>query len=153
MLKDKLRQFMTGRYGNDELSMCILVVGGVCLLFAAISRNKHAAAFFVFILILLVVWSIFRMLSRNTDARSRENEIYKTLTGGFKRSSRPFKESMSEWWKNIKSIKPKESRKTYGLKYCLFKCPGCGVDVRIPANKGKIMVKCPKCKTEFERVS
>ena len=144
---------MTGRYGSDELSMCLLAAGGVCLLFAAISRNAKAASFFVFILVLLVVWSLFRMLSRNTETRSRENAIYKSLTGGFKRSTKPFKESMSEWWGNIKSIRPKVNNKTYGLKYCLFKCPGCGVDVRIPANKGKILVTCPKCGTSFERVS
>ena len=125
----------------------------LCLIFAAVSRSRKAAAFFVFILILLVVWSLFRMLSRNTEARSRENAVYKSLTGGFKRGTKPFKESMSEWWGNIRSIKPKGSNKTYGLKFCLFKCPGCGVDVRIPANKGKIMVRCPKCGTEFERVS
>ncbi len=144
---------MQGRYGHDDLSLALLVIAFVCLVFAALSRNRNASLFFVFVLILLVVWSIFRMLSRNIEKRSRENQIYKSLTGGFSRNSKPFMESMKTWWGNVKSIRPPESKKNYGLKVCLFKCPGCGVDVKIPANKGRIMITCPKCGKEFERVS
>lgn len=153
MLKDRLRRFMANRYGHDDLSLTLLLIGGVCLIFAALSRNRNASLFFVFVLIVLVIWSIFRMLSRNIEGRAKENRIYKDLTGGFSRKSRPFKESMKAWWGNIRSIKLPESKKNYGLKVCLFKCPGCGVDVKIPANKGKIMITCPKCGKEFERVS
>ena len=148
-----IKQFMSKRYGHDELSLALLLIGGVCLVFAALSRNRTASTFFVFVLILLVVWSVFRMLSRNIDARARENRIYKELTGGFGKRSRPFFESMKTWWGNLRSIKLPGGNKTYGLKICLFKCPGCGVDIRIPANKGKIMITCPKCGKEFERVS
>ena len=144
---------MSGRYGNDEMSLTMMVTGGVCLLFAALSRNRNAAAFFVFILVVLVVWSLIRMLSRNIAARERENMIFKNLTGRAADKTGPFFKSMKEWWGNIKSIKPFGNNKTYGLKACIYKCPGCGVDVKVPANKGKIMVTCPKCGKEFERVS
>ena len=144
---------MTGRYGSDELSLCLLVVAGICLVFAAISQKRGAAVFFVAVLIGLVFWSIFRMLSKNPEARERENMLYKKMTGGFSRNTKGFRESMAAWWANIKSIRFKPKEKKYGLKICLFKCPGCGVDVKIPANKGKIMVTCPKCGKEFERVS
>ncbi len=144
---------MSGRYGHDDMSLKILIVAGICLLFAALSRNRNAATFFVFVLIVLVGWSLFRMLSKNISARERENMIFKNLTGGVSDRSRPFVKSMKEWWGNIKSIKPFQNKKTYGLKACLFKCPGCGVEVKVPANKGRIMVKCPRCKKEFERMS
>jgi len=153
MLRDRIRRFMIGRYGHDDLSLALLFVAGACLAFAALSRNRNASLFFVFVLILMVLWSIFRMLSRNGERRARENEIYKSLTGGFSKRSKPFKDSMKEWWGNIRSIRFPENKKNYGLKMCLFKCPGCGVDIRIPANKGRIMITCPKCGKEFERVS
>ena len=153
MLKEKIRKFMTGRYGSDDLSLCLLIVAGVCLVFAAISRNRSASYFFVTVLVLLVVWSIFRMLSKNTMAREKENNLYKKITGGFSSNTRPFRDSMKAWWENIRGIRPFNNKKTYGLKACLFKCPGCGVDVKVPANKGKIMITCPKCGKEFERIS
>ena len=144
---------MMGRYGHDDLSLALLFVAGVCLAFAALSRNRNASLFFVFVLILMVLWSIFRMLSRNREKRKRENDIYKSITGGFSKSSKPFMESMKEWWGNIRSIRFPENKKNYGLKMCIFKCPGCGADIRIPANKGRIVITCPKCGKEFERVS
>ncbi|MCR4890843.1 MAG: hypothetical protein K5989_01460 [Lachnospiraceae bacterium] len=39
------------------------------------------------------------------------------------------------------------------IKYCLFPCPGCNAEVRVPGNKGRILIRCPRCGTEFERVS
>ncbi len=153
MLRERIRRFMMGRYGHDDLSLALLFVAGVCLAFAALSRNRNASLFFVFVLILMVLWSIFRMLSKNREKRSRENEIYKSITGGFSKKSKPFTESMKEWWGNIRSIRFPENKKNYGLKMCIFKCPGCGADIRIPANKGRIMITCPKCGKEFERVS
>ncbi len=152
-MKTRLRNFMNGRNGTDDLSLMMLLSAGVCLVFAALSRRREAAFFFVVLLVILVCWSIFRMLSKNLNARERENRIYKELTGGFSNRSKGFRESMSAWWQNIKSIRPGKNNKTYGLKICLFKCPGCGVNVKVPANKGRVSVTCPRCGKVFERMS
>ncbi len=152
-MKTKLKKLMAGRNGNDELSLMMLLTAGICLLFAFISRNRTAAFVFVIILVILVIWSLFRMFSRNIPQREKENRIYKDLTGGFSKKSLPFRESMAEWWKNIRSIKLTGGKKTYGLKANLFKCPGCGINVKVPANKGRVMVTCPKCGKIFERMS
>ncbi len=152
-MKTSLRRFMAGRHGNDELSLMMLLTGGVCLLFAAISRNRTASLCFVVILIILVFWSVFRMLSRNTAARERENRMYKELTGGFGRKTLGFRESMAAWWKNLRGERLPRRGGRSGVKLCLFKCPGCGVDVKVPGNRGKVSVTCPRCGKTFERIS
>lgn len=40
-----------------------------------------------------------------------------------------------------------KQRKTHRF----FKCPECGVTVRVPKGKGKIKITCPKCKNAFVR--
>ncbi len=133
-----LRNFMIGRYGTDNLSLFLLVISMVCTLVSSLCGG-------VLPLILLSyglwVWIIFRTLSRNLSARSRENEKFMNgwhwvmdhtvgLRGWFKTEGNRFKD-----------------RKTH--KY--FRCPTCHQMVRVPKNKGKLRIICPKCKNEFIR--
>ena len=37
------------------------------------------------------------------------------------------------------------------IDYEVIKCPNCDARLRLPKNKGKIVVNCPKCKTSFEK--
>ena len=34
-----------------------------------------------------------------------------------------------------------------------FACPQCGQTVRVPRGKGTIKIRCPKCRTQFEKKS
>jgi ribosomal protein L37AE/L43A len=48
-------------------------------------------------------------------------------------------------------IKKAQYRFTDAKTHRYFKCPDCKTKLRVPKHKGKIIITCPKCKTEFKR--
>ena len=131
-MKEKLRQFMIGRYGTDELSK-VMLGAGVAIMVLNIFLKWRLLNVVVLALLALVY---FRMFSRNIQARYNENQKYlvmKTkLLGSFAQSKRRL-----------------EDRKDNHI----YKCPGCGQKLRIPKGRGKIVITCPKCRTQFEKKS
>ncbi|MCC8044953.1 MAG: hypothetical protein LIP12_05575 [Clostridiales bacterium] len=131
-LSDFFSNFMSGRYGTDDLSKFSLAV---CLVLLII--NIFTSQPIVYILALaLLVWSYFRMFSRNYVQRSAENEKYmnfvQSIRGRFGKAERRAKQSKD---------------------YHIYKCPSCGQKIRIPRGKGKICITCPKCRKEFQKRS
>ena len=116
------RRFMEGRYGTDKLNTAILSVG---LVICLISMFIHAPAVNLFLTALsyaLMIWAIFRTLSRNTYKRYRENRKFLQIFG---------------------RLKDREHR--------YFDCHKCRQMVRVPRGKGKIAITCPKCREKFVR--
>lgn len=117
-----LRRFMEGRYGNDKLNIAILLTGVVLGFLSSILGG------FVLKLLLwalsygLMIWAIFRCLSRNTYKRYQENRKYLQL---------------------LDRVKDREHR--------YYDCPKCRQRVRVPRGKGKINITCPRCKEKFIR--
>ena len=116
------RRFMMGRYGTDKLNMAILVVGLVASLLSVFVHRPLLNLFLVLLSYGLMGWALFRMLSRNTYKRYRENRKYLMLRDRFK---------------------DREHR--------YFDCPRCRQQVRVPRGKGKISISCPKCGEKFIR--
>ena len=108
---DGLRRFMAGRYGSDRLNQCLLGAAFVLLLISAIGGRQVQW---------MSIWSMFRMYSRNIEARRRENAAFLRFF----------------------------SRLT-DKQYRYFRCPGCRQVVRVPRGKGKINIRCPKCSRQF----
>lgn len=79
-----------------------------------------------------VVYSYFRMFSRNVYKRAAENQ--KWLNKTYK---------IRAWFSRQKTSV--SQRKVYHI----YKCPSCRQKIRIPKGKGKIEVRCPKCSTTF----
>ena len=65
-------------------------------------------------------WCIFRMYSRNISARRKENTAFVNF---------------------FNHLKDREHR--------YFRCPRCRQTVRVPAGRGKINIRCPKCSEQF----
>lgn len=127
--KNKLAQFMYGRYGTDQLYLALIVAYLVLLVANSFISSAIISGFMSVILILI----IFRALSRNIYKRSRENEK-------FMKFFKPIKGSGALQIRRIKEIKTHRFRK----------CPHCKKVLRLKRVRGKHTVKCPSCNKEFE---
>ena len=108
-MREKIQRFMIGRYGADELA-------------------KAQSA--------LMIYSTWRMFSKNISARYAENQKYLN-----------YRYQMAVKWDRFK--KHLAQRKNYRF----YKCPQCKQKVRVPKGRGKICITCPKCRTEFVKKS
>ena len=118
---DWFRNFMLGRYGSDRLGTVLLISGIVLMVLSSLLGGRYDWANHLTLLAYIpLFWCIFRMYSRNIEARRREN----TLFVGF-----------------FNHLKDREHR--------YFRCPQCKQSVRVPRGRGKINIRCPKCSTRF----
>ncbi len=133
-----LRNFMIGRYGTDLLSIFVIIVS---MLMTFISSLFGGNIVVLLLSYLMWGWVIFRTLSRNIAARQKENETFMV----FWRWAMDHTAGLRGWFKT--QWNRWRDRKTH--KY--FRCPKCHQMVRVPKNKGKVRIICPKCKEEFVR--
>ena len=124
----KLMRFMSGRNGID--TVFYMLFGVAFVLFVV---NLFARTIFVQLLIdAVMIYALFRVLSRNLDARRRENQKVLGALYRFK--------------KYCNTKKQRANDKTHVYK----KCPRCHSVLRLPRRKGKHTTVCPKCKNEFK---
>ena len=130
-MKEKLQQFMLGRYGVDDLGRFLNILTLILLLLGMFLLPQLSG-----VAMGLMILYFFRMLSRNNYKRSRENELYLRL-----------KHKATGW--TYVYIQQFKHRKTY--KY--FRCPSCKQSLRVPKGKGNISITCSKCRTVFKKRS
>ena len=115
-----LRSFMAGRYGTDRLNMVILCSGlGASILSVLVPLPPFNLVFWA-LSYALMIWAIFRSLSRNTYKRYQENRKFLQI---------------------FDRLKDRQHR--------YFDCPKCRQMVRVPRGKGKISITCPRCREKF----
>ena len=74
-MREKLRQFMIGRYGTDGLNQFLSIASLVLLLIAIISR----VSLFTYLGAALLIFCYYRTFSRNISKRTEENYKFYTL--------------------------------------------------------------------------
>ena len=126
--KQSFSRFMYGRYGMDQLSRCLSYVVLVLIILTFFLRSNVIYT----VALLGIVYIYFRMFSRNISRRSAENQKYMKIHYKF----------MSKFNKVRARIKDSKTHR-------IFKCPSCGQKIRVPKGKGRISIKCPKCRIEF----
>ena len=123
---------MQGRYGQYAFTRFLL---GAML--ACVVLNLLVGSRFLSIMAwTLLIYAYFRLFSRNHAARYAENQRYLNATA-----------KLRYWFDQQKRLK--EERKYHHI----YVCPKCRQKIRIPKGKGKIMVRCPKCRHEFQKRS
>lgn len=137
-MREKWNQFMQERYGYDDLSRFLMKVFIAAIILSLFTGRIYIAGVFslgrvfYWIALILIVYSYFRMFSKNIYKRSQENLRFLEKT----RNIRNFFSTQQNLMKQRK-------------KYHIYTCPDCKQKIRIPRGKGKIEIRCPKCGRTF----
>lgn len=126
-LMNWLQKFMYGRHGTDQLNIALLVLYMVLALIGQLT----GLWFLYYLGFAAIIWSFFRMFSRNHEKRWAENQAFLGIWSPI--SSR------------ILSLFRHQKDKTHRY----FHCPKCKATLRVPKGRGKIEITCPKCQTVF----
>ena len=131
MIRNAIRRFMYGRYGNDQLNLFLVVLYlALYLLFAA---TRFVPLYWL--TVVLIITALFRTLSRNLTRRREENAKFLRLIDPAVR------------WMRLRRPIRRDKEHRY------FKCPNCGQMLRVPRGKGKITVTCRGCGASFQENS
>jgi uncharacterized C2H2 Zn-finger protein len=136
MIRNFLSRMMYGRYGTDQLNLFLLGVWVALYIVSIVLNLMHLtlpAQVVNLLAYALVIWSLFRMLSRNYDRRRRENQVYLDKIAPISHTFRQFR----------------AQRRDKEHKY--FRCPSCGAVLRVPRMKGKVNITCRTCGTVFQK--
>ena len=114
------RRFMQGRYGGDKLNIALIWIAFGAYIISLLIPVAAVKMALWLVYYGLLIWAVFRMLSRNTYKRYQENRKYLRL---------------------LERLKDRQHK--------YFDCPRCRQQVRVPRGKGKISITCPKCGERF----
>lgn len=130
-MKGKFSNFMSGRYGVDELGQFASILAGLALLLSIflpgiISRLLWIAA------LIGIFYAYWRRFSRKIPKRRAENVRFKQII-----------DEVRYYFSGMKE------RKSQGDEYKFFRCPSCHTMLRVPKGKGRVKIVCRKCGTSF----
>ena len=131
-MREKLRQFMIGRYGTDGLNQFLSIASIVMLLISLITR----VSLFTYVGMVLLILCYYRSLSRNISKRTEENYKFYTIKDRITGKANDLKDQ----WANRKL-------------YHYYRCPQCRQKLRVPRGRGRIQISCPRCGTQFIKKS
>ena len=129
-MRDKIYRFMQGRYGTDDFYKFLFWVALIGIVINWFFKSQLLS----FAVTLILVYAMYRVLSKNHSARYAENQRYLQATA-----------KIRYWFDQQKKLM--EERKYHHI----YTCPKCRQKIRIPKGKGKIMIRCPKCHHEFQK--
>lgn len=131
-MRDRMIQFMRGRYGYDKLGRVTMWSSLILFVIYALTGVRLLALF----AIILLALTDFRLLSRNIARRSEENRVFLKNTVFITRRFARLKQDV-------------KNRRHYHI----YRCPNCKQKIRIPKGKGRIEITCPRCHIEFIKKS
>ena len=129
----RLIQFMSGRYGTDETFFVIFIIAVILSALNIFLRFVSLGLYAVIQLIVyaLIIFAIFRVFSRNTEKRRKENYWVREKLGFLKRKN------------------DFHDQKKADVMHIYKNCPACKAVLRLPRRIGVHTTVCPKCGKEF----
>ncbi len=128
-LKQALYSFYSNRYGVDTLYYYLTGLFLVIYLLSRVFNNPLLQLLST----LIMFYALYRSLSKNKYARSKENRKFKQFL-------QPIKRNISYYTMRIKNA----------TTYRYRRCPNCHKTLRLPIKRGKKEVKCPTCSSSFK---
>ena len=126
--RDNVIRFMGGRYGTDQLNTALLIISIVLIIVNGFVRSAILYA----LIMAIMIWSIYRSMSRKIYDRRRENEWFLRIVG------------------KVRNFFNLQKRKFADRKTHIYRtCPNCKKTLRLPKRKGSHTVCCPCCHNDF----
>lgn len=126
--KYRLMQFMSGRYGTDSFTYGLMTLAFVTAFINIFVRS----VIIQFLVYAIFFYAVFRLLSRNIEARRNENLFFINKIN--------FLKNKIDLYKRQKNDKCHVYRK----------CPNCKAILRLPYKIGTHTTVCPRCSKEFK---
>lgn len=124
---------MYGRYGSDGLSLFLVSAALVLWIIGELVPVDIVQTVLFVISYVALIFSIFRMFSRNYGRRRSENEKFMSLVSpilqGFQRKRAHMRDK----------------------DHVYFRCPNCGQMLRVPKGKRRISITCRNCGHVFQK--
>lgn len=133
-MKEKFMRFMQGRNGVDQFARFTMGVALAAIVLTLFTGTRSGSGAFLDLFgMAAIVYTYFRIFSKNISKRYQENQKYLQMTDKLRARFQKEKRMMSQ-------------RKDYHI----YSCPGCGQKIRIPRGGfKKVEIECPKCHTKF----
>lgn len=132
--KDRLIRFFQGRNGTDDLARAASWAALVFVILSTVLAKASPALSSILwgVSIAGIIYSFFRMFSKNVNKRRAEN--WKFVA---------WKQKIKRWFAARKQrIKDHKT-------HCYFRCPKCKTRMRVPRGKGRVQVTCKTCGEKF----
>ena len=137
--KYKLARFFQGRTGPDTLCKTCTWTALILMIITMFTNSSIT----YLISMVLLIYSIWRMFSKNYQKRYYENQKFLNMTSGIRNFFKGIGFRIKKLFSKAKY--DANQRKTYAI----FYCPNCKQKLRAPKGRGKIQVTCSNCRTQF----
>ncbi|MCR4675383.1 MAG: hypothetical protein K5675_10245 [Lachnospiraceae bacterium] len=159
MFQQKLQSFMIGRNGVDHFGKFTSIASLVLMVITLFTNNG-----LLYLLAMgLLIYTYFRMMSKNIGKRQLENQKYLQITDRIRSRFNgvpafwKIRAFFNELGRKIRygsnDAQARAAKRAYDKEqkkiYKFYTCSSCGQKVRVPKGKGKIEITCPKCKNTF----
>ena len=124
---EKMMRFLSGRYGKDELFFALTATAALLAFCNLFFRNLYVQL----AVYALILFALFRYLSRNTEQRRKENAAFRNCFSVFLQCG---------------ELRRKQKNDPF---HVYKRCPACKAILRLPRRAGRHETVCPKCSKRF----